>query len=301
MSESKSYVVKKKFGFFSILKDAFSAFFSKFFYVLCLGLIVVVVDAGELYLASNLELLSFVLEMPGAVIISSGVLLAVLIFFFTVFIGLMYQSIAKSHFNKSKVSFSSHFSYAFSNLMKGAGVQWRVFWYVAKWFVPVVLIMIASYVMASYSSSLFDPLDPSSFDMENAQAMASYLNILNSASMVFMLTAGVMAINRFPKVLFALPAFVEDGISGNDALLTSQKLAKGKWWLVFGYIFLMALVSSLIFLAFTYLVELVFPVSDLFNNFSLLLAVQSLSALIGVFVSAISANFGYKFYLNLKK
>ncbi len=306
MSENNSSVAANTLGFWLLFKTAFAGAFAKLgsflFYGVILGLLSFGLSYFNTYMAGNLIGLHLAIIFPIMLLyITFG-------FFVGVFSSLIYKSITKSYFHKGVTSFFSHVSYSFSNLMKAAGVTFRVVWYVGKWFfIPLIiaLILFPLFLAAPTFSivsavSLIEP-DQVYIPEESFRSLVSRWGVM--LANVIVLIGGVIAVIRFPKAMFAMTAFVEDGIAGKKALETSQNLTKGRWWKVFGYMFLFLLIFMLAFYALVFLASLLMITPFIMGiDFAMVsIVVGVLLVLLGVILSAVSSVFIYKFYLELKK
>jgi len=333
MSENNSSLKRSSLDFGILCKTSFKGFFARFWPFFFYGFLIQAILVGlrlfsDLYLPYFFDKTELSESTFAFLIIAIILVLIVGSFFVGVFSQLIYNIITKSYLHSSKVSLGSYFNYAWSNLMKASGIVLRVLWYVCKWLIVSIFIVVLLggilqiYLMAgvgevSFVKAQFIEVTDNYDDSAplgiggNSSPMNEVLQkstmilpfILTILSAVVLFIGGITVITRSVRAMFVIPAFVEDAFVGKQALEVSKNLVDGRWWSVCGYMLLFSVILIPLFIVIlaVWFLPLVIP-SMMPNNIWLYGAMASLATVVfSIFISALFSIFIYKFYLELKK
>ena len=211
------------------------------------------------------------------------------------------------------VSMMDCVSYGFANLWDVVCLGARVGWYVFKWVLPVILVLVAYAIFNTFYSIMpgFDiasaaslingnPLAEFGEAMNQYQTMGYANYLLSGLGLIAAVMAVYFGIVRGTKSAFAFYAFVEDGLKGKAALDKSIEIVKGRFWKVFGYCFFAGLLLILaLFIPFQLII--VFVVGWNVFDPTVMLILTGISLLLSGGVAGVLAIFLNTFYLKLKK
>ncbi|PIR55092.1 hypothetical protein COU74_02830 [Candidatus Peregrinibacteria bacterium CG10_big_fil_rev_8_21_14_0_10_36_19] len=195
----------------------------------------------------------FVVGLAGSfggdvVAIILSVLLFAVMIAYSVWVNLSFVAFGLSQCKKKALTLGAAIKGAFKNVWKGVVVSFYSGWYVVKW---PLLIMLGMAIIVAFVAGSGMVADLMASESQEALMNIMYDNMaaLGSLGVVFalgMISSMVIFFVRILKSIFSLYVFVEQGLTGNAAVMKSVEIVKGKWWRLFFYYVLLLVGFSII-------------------------------------------------------